>query len=201
MKTITPAPEPELIVHAKTGNTEAIAELFRRYYASSVAVARGILRTPDDALDAVQSAYLAAFRNFRSFRGDAKFKTWITRIVINECLMVLRTPARRRSFVSLDNAQHNGTRPVVIDKGLTPEQVALRAEARASVMELAALLPPQLKDVFMLCDLSGLSVGETARELGLKIPATKTRLFRARSRIRSHLRARSCAIRLVKRSR
>jgi RNA polymerase sigma-70 factor, ECF subfamily len=196
-----PAPEPELIFHARTGNTEAIAELFRRNYASSVAVARGILRTPDDALDAVQSAYLAAFRNFRSFRGDAKFKTWITRIVMNECLMVLRAPTRRRSFVSLDDAKHDGTPPVVIDKTLTPEEMAQRAEARASVMEFAALLPPRLKDVFVLCDLSGLSVGETALQLGLKIPATKTRLFRARSRIRSHLKARSCAIRRVKRSR
>lgn len=201
MITLSQAPEPELIVHSMTGNREAIAELFRRYYPSSVRVARRILPTLDDSLDAVQSAYLAAFQNFRSFRGDATFKTWITRIVTNECLMMLRRPARWRAPVSLDDSRPDGTRLFVRDKAPTPEETARCAEVRNSILDSVAALPPRLRDVFTLCYLSGLSLREAARELGLSVPATKTRLFRARSHLQSDLRTRFCSIRVVKCSR
>ena len=173
MKTLTEAPEPELLVHSRNGNGEAIAELFRRHYPSSVRVARRILPTVDDSLDAVQSAYLAAFQNFRSFRGDATFKTWITRIVTNECLMILRRPPRSRALVSLDDSRRDGTRLFVRDKAPTPEETARCAEVRKSILDSVAELPPRLRDVFTLCCLSGFSLRETARELGLSIPATK----------------------------
>ena len=87
-------PEPELIVDARNGDLDAMTELFRRHYSHSVTVARRMLPAREEFLDAVQSAYLSAFRQFQSFRGEASFKTWITRIVLNQCLMHLRDPGQ-----------------------------------------------------------------------------------------------------------
>ena len=83
-------PEAELITDARNGNHDAMAELFRRQYPHSIAVARRTLPAQDEFLDAVQAAYLCAFRKFQSFRAEASFKTWITRIVLNQCVMCLR---------------------------------------------------------------------------------------------------------------
>src|ERR1700730_3255435 len=104
-------PEPQLIGDARDGNRDAIAELFRRHYTHSLAVARRILPAQDEFLDAVQSAYLSAFRNFQSFRGDASFKTWITRIVLNQCLMRLRDPRRHWITLSVDLPDREGAPP------------------------------------------------------------------------------------------
>src|ERR1700747_1451562 len=95
-------PEAELVCDARNGNGEAMAELFRRHYPHSIAVARRILPAQEEFLDAVQAAYLCAFRKFQSFRGAASFKTWITRIVLNQCLMRLRRGRWRRFGLSLD---------------------------------------------------------------------------------------------------
>src|ERR1700688_2253395 len=95
-------PERELISQARNGDEDAMVELFRRHYTHSISVARRILPAQEEFLDAVQSAYLSAFRNFRSFRAEASFKTWITRIVLNQCLMRLREPHRHRVTLSLD---------------------------------------------------------------------------------------------------
>jgi RNA polymerase sigma-70 factor, ECF subfamily len=180
-------PEPQLVGDARNGNRDAIAELFRRHYMHSIAVARRILPAEEEFLDAVQSAYLSAFRNFQSFRGDASFKTWITRIVLNQCLMRLREPRRRRIMLSLDLFGLDCAPPGIAVDSLTPENLALRAEIQSAVADAVAKLPKALSDVFTRCGVSGLSIRETAEALGLTVQATKTRLFRARSQLRKEL--------------
>jgi RNA polymerase sigma-70 factor, ECF subfamily len=180
--------ESELVTHSRNGDTGAMDELFRRHYFSLIGVARGILASQDEFLDAVQSAYLAAFRNFDSFQGEASFKTWMTRIVINQCLMRLREPARQRPSLSLDHPGLGGTFPVVVDRAPTPEDHARGAEIRKALLDATAKLPVRLREVTR-CSLSGLSLRETAQALGLTEQATKMRLFRARSRMRIELRA------------
>src|SRR6266576_691595 len=184
---VNETPEPRLVGDARSGNRDAIAELFRRYYPHSSAVARRILPAQEEFLDAVQSAYLSAFRNFQSFRGDASFKTWITRIVLNQCLMHLRDPGQHRIVLSLDELGPGGTLPLMAVDSLTPEDVAVRAELARAIANAVAKLPKPLNDVFTRCTVSGLSIRETAKALGLTVQATKTRLFRARSRLRRHL--------------
>ena len=179
--------ELELITHSRNGDTDAMDELFRRHYSSSIGVARGILPSHDEFLDAVQSAYLAAFRNFDSFRGEASFKSWITRIVINQCLMRLREPARRSPSISLDHPERDGT-SMVVDRAPTPEDHARGAEIREALFEVVSRLPAHFRDVTR-CSLSGLSLQETAQALGLTVQVTKMRLFRARSRMRRELEA------------
>src|SRR6202051_519688 len=96
-------PEYELIAACKLGDNAAGTELLGRHYASSLRLARGMLRSEEESQDAVQSAYFSALRHIRNFRGDATFKTWITRIVMNECLARLRERRRRRDLFSLDD--------------------------------------------------------------------------------------------------
>jgi RNA polymerase sigma-70 factor (ECF subfamily) len=182
-------PELELIAAARNGDEDAMAELFRRQYPYSIAMARRMLPAQEEYLDAVQSAYLSAFRNFQSFRAEATFKTWITRIVLNQCLMHLREPGLRRITLSLDQSDHGDAMPVTAAHSPTPEDLALRAELNRAVADAAAVLPKRLNDVFTRCTISGLSIQDTAQALGLTVQATKTRLFRARCLVRQKLQA------------
>jgi RNA polymerase sigma-70 factor (ECF subfamily) len=180
-------PEPQLVGDARNGNREAVAELFRRQYPHSISVARRMLPAQEEFLDAVQSAYLSAFRNFQSFRGDASFKTWITQIVLNQCIKRLREPYRRRITLSLDEPVPGGTLPIIAVDSRTPENLALRAEIERAVADAVAKLPAALRDVFTRCSVSGLPIRDTAEALGLTVQATKMRLFRARSQLRQEL--------------
>jgi RNA polymerase sigma-70 factor (ECF subfamily) len=179
--------EPELVGDARNGDQNAMAELFRRQYPRSIALARRILREREDSLDAVQSAYLSAFQHFQSFRGEAPFEAWITRIVRNQCLMHLREPVQRRAAMSLDQPGRGGTLPIITVDSLTPEDLLLRSELNSVVADATAELPKPLSDVFIRCGISGLSIRDTAEALGLTEPATKTRLFRARCIVRQKL--------------
>jgi len=180
-------PELQLIADFRNGDVDAIGELFQRHYASSLRVARRILPAHQDSRDAVQSAYLSAFRNFSSFRGESSFKTWITKIVVNQCVMHLRNSSRQRRCLSLDYSCQGATSAILSDRGPTPEDLVRSVEIHQKVMDKARKLPRSLRDVFVLCIISGLSASEAARVLGLTVGATKTRIFRARSFIRSQL--------------
>jgi RNA polymerase sigma-70 factor, ECF subfamily len=181
-------PESELLTDSRNGDREAMAELFRRYYPSSIRIARSVLRSEDDCLDVVQSAYLSAFQKFDSFREEASFKTWLTRIVVNQCLMHIRHSARRR-LVSLDNPGCGQAPWPAPDRSPNPEDLASTAEIGKALTDAAARLPKHLRDVFTRCSVTELSLQDTAQALGLTVANTKTRLFRARSRMRFELRA------------
>ena len=180
--------EAELVREAQNGNGEAMAELFRRHYPQSIAVARRMLPAQEEFLDAVQSAYLSAFRHFQSFRAESSFKTWMTRIVLNQCLMRVREAYRHRMILSLDGPIPGGTHPKAAVDSRTPEVLALRAEIESAVADAVAKLPTALREVFTRCSVLGLSIRDTAGALGLTVQATKMRLFRARSLLRQELR-------------
>ena len=178
-------PELELICDSRNGDRDAMTELFRRHYTSSIQVARRILPFRDEYADAVQSAYLSAFLKFNSFRGESSFKTWITKIVMNQCLMRLRGPGKDRAYVCLDDA-------VTAKANLmcsTPEELASRAETSSALANAAAGLPKPMREVFIRCAVSGFSVQDAATALGLSETAAKSRLFRARLHMRRALKA------------
>jgi RNA polymerase sigma-70 factor, ECF subfamily len=180
--------ESDLIAAGKLGDRAAIAELFERHYASSLCVARRILRSEEDSQDAVQSAYLSAFRHLHSFRGDAAFKTWMTRIVTNHCLMRLRQPWLWNRRTNLDSLAGKG-RLQLVSPMPTPEACAFHGEVAAAVANAAASLPRGLCEVFQLHTISGFTLKEVAAEIGLTIPAAKARLFRTNARMRESLQA------------
>jgi RNA polymerase sigma-70 factor (ECF subfamily) len=176
--------KPELI---KSGDHAAIGELFERHYPSSLRVARRILRSEEESEDAVQSAYLSAFCHLDSFRGEAAFKTWISRIVMNHCLMRLRKRWAQIQWIDMDSLLTGGASSLLTCPDPNPEKSAFCQEISTAVAEASASLPAQLAEVFQLYAISGLSVKEVARATGLTLSAAKSRLFRARARVRERL--------------
>lgn len=161
---------------------DAINELFAQHYKASLRTAYGILRSKEDSEDAVQTAYSAAFREFHRFRGESSFKTWITRIVVNCCLMQLRD-RRARPQVPLDDVQH-----AVESQAVTPETLCYLQELHAAHTTAASRLPQHLKDVYAPCLIAGLAFPAVAHQLGLTPAAAKARLFRARRKVELALR-------------
>ena len=163
--------------------------MFQRHYASSLRQARGILRSQEDSLDVVQSAYLSAFRHFDGFRLDATFKTWMTRIVMNHCLMHLREHKRRMHWVSLDDSDRAAGSTILTSPIPTPEHFTRSRELAAALARALTRLPKPLREISNLCFVSGLSIKEAAELLGLMPATAKSRLFRARARMRRQLRS------------
>lgn len=180
-------PEFELIAQSKQGDQSAITELFARHYPTSLRVARGILRSDDESQDAVQAAYFSAFQHLQNFRGDACFKTWIMRIVVNCCLMQLREARRRATWVHLDDLGGAQGPDIAVSPAPTPEKSTWCGEISSAFSEAVSRLPEHLREVYTLHFVSGMSLKEVAAHLGLTLPAAKTRLFRARTRVKSHL--------------
>jgi len=179
--------EHDLIAEGQLGNHAAISELFRRYQPFCLRLAGGILRSDEESQDAVQSALLNAFQHLNSFRGDAAFKTWLGRIVVNQCFMRLRVPERRQHWVELDTITDNGMSNLLPSAAPSPEMLTWCKEVREAVADGVTRLPEPLREVFTLYAGSGLTLREVAGTLGLSLPAAKTRLFRANLRLRSHL--------------
>ena len=178
----------ESIADGLIGAKQDLSELFERHYSSSIRVARRILGSDEEAFDVVQSAYLAAFQHLGSFRGDAQFKTWITRIVMNQCFNYLRRPERRRVLTNPDEKEIRAAELALAHRTPTPEDLVWRQQVARALSDAAAKLPKYLRDVYTLCYSGGFRVREAAAMLGLTMPTAKTRLFRAQHRMRSALR-------------
>ena len=166
---------------ALPSQSDAINELFAQHYKASLRTANRILRCREDSEDAVQTAFCAAFRGFHRFRGESSFKTWITRIVVNCCLMQLRE-RRARPQVALDDVQ-----PTLESQAATPEALCYLQELQVAHRRAASRLPPVLKDVYAQSVISGLAFPRVAHHLGLTPPAAKSRLFRARRKVEQSL--------------
>ena len=164
-----------------------------------LAVARRLLRAEDDAADAVQEAFISAFRAIQSFEGGARLSTWLHRIVVNAALMKLRTRARRPE-VSIDELlpkfHEDGQHVDEPAEWRSPAQLAAleSQETRNLVREQIDRLPADYRTVLMLRDIEGLDTKETAELLGVTPNAAKIRLHRARLALRTlldpHMRAR-----------
>jgi RNA polymerase sigma-70 factor, ECF subfamily len=178
----------ELIAQGRLGDQEAIGELIERHYSSSLHVARGILRNPEDAQDAVQVAYFTAVRNLDKFRGESSFKTWVGRIVVNCCLLQMRKGKRSATWVRLDGRDGRLSVEQLASHSATPERSAWCSELSCAFSLALAHLPEPLREAYVTAESSEMSQAEVAAALGLTISATKTRLFRARARLRSSLR-------------
>ena len=184
--------ETELVARLQANDAAAYAELVRAQGPRMLAVARRLLRSDDDAADAVQEAFISAFRAIGNFEGGAKLSTWLHRIVVNASLMRLRNRSRRPE-VSIDELL-----PKFVDDGghideprewRSPEPLdALeRRETRERVRGLIDQLPTDYRTVLLLRDIEGLDTKETAELLGVTPNAAKIRLHRARLALRTLL--------------
>jgi len=182
------ADERELARGLRDGSAEGFERLVRTYGGRLLAVTRRILRDEEDARDAVQDAFISAFRARKQFQADARVSTWLHRIAVNAALMKLRS-RRRKTEVPMDDLQ-----PAFRDDGhhadrfvswAEPADVALgRQETADFVREAIAELPDSYRLVLLMRDIEGRNTEETATELGITPNAVKIRLHRARLALR-----------------
>lgn len=180
--------DDSLVVRAQEGDAKAFSELVRRYYRTCENVAYAILRDRHDAEDETQNAVWKAYEHIGQFQSDAKFSTWLTRIVVNQCLMRLRK-VRRTKLVPLDEAPSQDYRPLELpSRGDSPEQEYARTEISLMLRREIARIPPLLRNVFELRDMMQLPMEEVAERLGISVAAAKSRLLRARTELRERMR-------------
>ncbi len=181
--------EAALVAQARGGGTEAFSELVVRYESNIFRLARHITQNPEDAEDVLQETFLKAYEHLDEFQGNSKFYTWLVRIAVNQSLMKLRKRKADNS-VSLDDpfdtGEENLTREIAVWDP-NPEQTYSREEIREILEKAVESLPPTFRAVFALRDIEGLSTEEAAAMLNLSIPAVKSRLLRARLRLREKL--------------
>jgi len=176
-----------LVLRAKSGHSGAFGELYERHRLKIHCSVFRMLRNHQDAEDVVQQSFQRAFTNLHRFREDSAFSTWVTRIAINEALMMLR---RRRVTIPVEtnNGDFNATSPIdLADGGPTPEQAFAEKESRTVVIKAISRLRESLRTVALLRELRGLSNAEIAQRLGLTVAAVKGRVFHARRHLRKHL--------------
>ena len=178
------------LVHAtKNGDVAAFEQLVRRYDRKLLRIAQSITHNREDSQDAVQEAFLKAHQNLSAFREDSKFSTWLFRITVNQSLMKLRKQRAVRE-VSLDDDFHDEGDALpkeVIDWAPNPEQLYWASELRDILIRTLEELAPILRTVFILRDIEGLTIDQTAEVLDVSHTAVKARLWRARLQLREGL--------------
>ncbi len=178
----------DLVHFARHGDTEAFGELIRRHREKCISLATFFLRNHGDAEDEAQNAFSQACKHLDQYEGDAEFSTWLSRIVTNQCLMLMRG-RRRAQFVYLDEpTRGQEAMPVEVPAaGPDPEGETAHSQMIAILQREIRRLPPMLRHVMVLRDLEELPMSEVAGQLGITVPAAKSRLLRARSELRSRL--------------
>jgi len=193
--------DSELVTSAQQGDTRAFDELVKRYRDKVYRLSFKILRNEDDAAEALQDAFLSAYRGLKNFKAESTFSTWLFRITTNASLMKYRK--RRDNVVSLEQSQNpsDGAEALQLpDWSTQPLDELLDSETRQVMEEGKALLDEDLRTVFTLRDEEGLSNAEVAEILDLSMAAVKSRLHRARLRLRDRL-SRYFADRLTRKDR
>ena len=166
--------DPELVERIRGGDMRAMETLMRRHNRVLYRTARAILRDDAEAEDAVQEAYLQAYRSLATFRGESKLSTWLVRIAANEALMRRRRNIRMAEVVSLDPA-------------IQAQEDHGDSMLRRILEKRIDALPDEYRAVFVLRALEELSVEETAAALGISEATVRTRYFRARGLLRESL--------------
>jgi len=182
--------DADLAAAVAAGDQGAFVLLMRRFNRPLYRTARSILKDDSEAEDVLQDAYLLAYRNIASFRGDARLLTWLTRIVVNEAVARSRKTARRAAVIQLGSAFDDADAASDgVDETMSaqPEQAAMRAQVRDLLEKTVDALPDVFRTVFVLRALEEMSVEEVAACLGIPEVTVRTRFFRARSLLRQSL--------------
>jgi len=186
-------PDAELVRRAQGGELEAFEILTHRYEQRIFSLAMRMLLQEQDAEDVTQQTFLSALENLDTFRGEASFATWLFRIATHAALKIIRKRKGLKT-ISLEEATEGTDRidtiphpEFIADWRHSPEQLVEKNEIRRLLDEALAGLDEKHRLVFLLRDVEGLSVKETAEALGLSEANTKVRLLRARLQLREQL--------------
>ena len=182
--------ESRLAARIARHDPAAFEALMRRHNGKLFRVARAILRDDGEAEDALQDAYVDAYRHIRDFRGGSQLVTWLTRIVINHSLMRLRRQKRDRVVVPIDRRGDDRELPEIDvrdRRSESPSDALLRGEIRRILERRIDELPVAFRTVFVMRDVEDMTVQETADCLSIPSATVRTRLFRARALLRQAL--------------
>lgn len=171
----------------RAGDKAEFARLVEAYSTHIYRLALRMLANPQEAEDVLQTTFLKAFQHLKDFEGRSSISTWLYRIAANEALMLLR---RRRPELPLEDEPEEGQLPrpfQFADWARLPEGELLSGEAKKILDRAIQNLPEKLRVVFLLRDMENLSIKETSEALNLSETAVKTRLLRARLRLREQL--------------
>lgn len=193
---LSEAQERAAVIRAQRGDVDAFNVLVTRYQSTAYSLALRMLGDADAAADVTQDAFLAAFRNIRALRGMS-FRAWLLRIVSNGCHDYWRAQ-RRKPSESLDALLDSGGEPTggvvepalahaLADPSWNPESAALRAETIAAIESAVLRLPSDQRLVIILSDIQGVSYEEIARVAEVPLGTVKSRIARARARLRAML--------------
>jgi RNA polymerase sigma-70 factor (ECF subfamily) len=178
--------EAQAIQAAKSGDVAAFNRLVMAYQGTAFNVAYRILGDSEAASDACQEAFLSAFKGIQKFRGGS-FKSWILRIVTNACYDQLRYRGRRPANSLEEVAENPDYSPKLINEHEHPEEHALREELSRLLQKGINSLPPDQRTVLVLSDVQGFAYQEIADITGVSLGTVKSRLSRARSKLRDYL--------------
>ncbi|MGV8805391.1 MAG: RNA polymerase sigma factor [Polaromonas sp.] len=186
------SPDAELVSQCLAGNDLAFAQIMRRHNRLLFRTARSILKNDDDTQDALQDAYLHAWRALATFRADARLSTWLVRIVVNEALGRLRgqgSPSARivRLHAGPDSESPTPEMQMPANPDDQPEPSLMRAQVRQQIEARIDSLPDAFRVVFMLRGVQEMSVEEVALALDIPEATVRSRFFRARSLLREGL--------------
>lgn len=181
----TTATDEELVHRAQQDDERSFGELVTRYESKVYSLAMKMLRNPEDAEDVLQDTFLRAYRGIKSFKGNSTFSTWIYRITANSALMRLRK--KQLPQVSIEDSDERETPISIADWAPGPVEQLLNQEMQKVMDEAINALPPEFRQVFILRDVEELSNADVAEILDLSVAAVKSRLHRARLKVRNRL--------------
>src|SRR6201988_1237369 len=184
-----PAADQSLVVAAKNGDEQAFETLFKRHRQKILRVVLRYAHVREDAEDILQQSFQKAFVYLHKFEGKSSFSTWLTRIAINESLMLLRHGRALRE-VSVDDhseAEGNAASLEISDSNPGPEASYLQRERAQILSEALGNLRPGMRKAIELRELAELSTEQTAEQMGLSVGAVKTRLFHGRRKLHEKL--------------
>lgn len=183
----------DLVQRVQAGDSAAFRELFDKYHRRAFAVAMGVVKNPDDALDAVQEAFVKVHKNIDKFQGTSSFYTWLYRIVMNVSIDHVRKKSRRKSLDFDERAMHEEGEvagggaivPNVTDAN--PGKAALRRELGGAIQAALDELPDHHRAVLVLREVEGMSYEQMAEALEVPKGTIMSRLFHARKKMQAAL--------------
>ena len=170
--------DEELVGLAVSENSEAFGEIVRRWERKIFALCFGMLGREDDARDACQEAFIAAYRNLKNFRGEAKVSSWLHRIAVNQCLTTKRKQ-KSRAEDYLNDEDEAEARVFVASASYSPKNIAEKGERLNIVRQAVGALPGDLRQVIVMKEFEEMTFQEISETLELPLSTVKSRLYTA----------------------
>jgi RNA polymerase sigma-70 factor (ECF subfamily) len=178
--------DEHIVERALTGDPEAFGEIVRRWERRIFALTYGMLGREEDARDATQETFLAAFRNLRGFRGEAKVSSWLHRIAVNQCITRQRR-AKVRNEAALDDEQEKDAANFSAPLKYSPARAVESSQTTEAVRRAVNSLPEELRQVVVMKEFEELTFREIAETLDLPLSTVKSRLYTALQQLQMRL--------------